>query len=48
MPETIKEWAALASFILAVASAFAEEHQIMMMACVLCVGYTFFAIKESK
>jgi len=48
MPETIKEWAALASFILVVASAFAEEHQIMMMACVLCIGYTFLAMKESK
>jgi len=48
MPETIKEWTALASFILAVASAFAEEHQIMMMACVWCIGYTFLAIKEVK
>ena len=48
MPETIKEWAALASFILAVASAFAGEQQIMMMACVWCVGYTFLAMKESK
>ena len=48
MPENIKEWAALASFILAVASAFAEEHQIMMMACVLCIGYTLLTIKESK
>ena len=48
MPKTIKEWAALASFVLVVASAFAEEHQIMMMACVWCVGYTFLAMKESK
>jgi hypothetical protein len=48
MPENIKEWAALASFVLAVASAFAEERQIMMIACVWCIGYTLFAIKESK
>jgi hypothetical protein len=48
MPETIEEWAALASFILAVASAFAEEHRIMMMACVWCIGYTFLAMRRSN
>jgi hypothetical protein len=48
MPETIEEWAALASFILAVASAFAEEHRIMMMASVWSIGYTLLAMRRSK
>jgi hypothetical protein len=48
MPETIEEWAALASFILAVASAFAEEHRIMMTACVWCIGYTIVALRRSN
>ena len=47
MPETIEDWAVLASFILAVASAFAEERQIMMMASVWCIGYTFLAMRRS-
>ena len=48
MPETIKEWTALASFVLAVASAFAEERQIMMIACVWCIGYTLLAMRDAK
>jgi hypothetical protein len=48
MPETIEEWAALASFILAVASAFAEELQIMMMASVWSIGYTILAMRRSN
>ena len=48
MPETIEEWAALASFILAVASALAEEHQIMMMASVWSIGYTVLALRKAK
>lgn len=48
MPETIKEWASVLSFVLVVASAFAEEHQIMMMACVWCIGYTLLAMREAK
>ena len=48
MPETIEEWAALASFILVVASALAEERQIMMAACVWCVGYTVLALRRSE
>jgi hypothetical protein len=48
MPETIEDWAVLVSFILAVAAAFAEDGQIMMMACVWCVGYTFLAIRRSN
>jgi hypothetical protein len=48
MPETIEEWAALASFILVVASAFAEEHRIMMMASVWSIGYTLLAMRRSK
>ena len=48
MPETVEEWAALASFILVVASAFAEERQIMMASCVWCIGYTLLAMKRSK
>ena len=48
MPETIEEWAALLSFILAVASAFAEELQIMMMASVWAIGYTILAMRRSN
>jgi hypothetical protein len=48
MPETIEEWAALASFILVVASAFAEELQIMMMASVWSIGYTILAMRRSN
>ena len=48
MPETIEEWAALASFILAVAAAFAEEHRIMMMASVWAIGYTLLAMRRSN
>jgi len=48
MPETIEEWAALLSFILVVASAFAEELQIMMMASVWAIGYTILAIRRSN
>lgn len=48
MPETIEEWAVLASFILAVASAFTEDLQIMLAACVWCVGYTILALRRSN
>jgi hypothetical protein len=48
MPETIEEWAALLSFILAVASAFAEELQIMMTASVWAIGYTILAMRRSN
>ena len=47
MPETIEDWAVLASFILAVAAAFAEDRQIMLMACVWCIGYTALALRRS-
>jgi hypothetical protein len=47
MPETLEEWLALASFILAVAAAFAEEHQIMMMACVWSIGYSIVAMRRA-
>ena len=48
MPKTIVEWAALASFILAVAAAFADDSQIMITACVWCIGYTALAIRRSN
>ena len=48
MPETIEEWAALASFVLAVAAAFADDSQIMITACVWCIGYTALAIRRSN
>jgi len=48
MPETIEDWAVLVSFILTVAAAFAEERQIMVMACVWCIGYTILAIRRSN
>jgi hypothetical protein len=48
MPETLEEWLALASFILAVAAAFAEEIQILLMACVWCIGYTIVAMRRSN
>ena len=48
MPETIQEWAVLASFILAVAAAFTEDLQIMLMACVWCIGYTILTIRRSN
>ena len=48
MPETIEEWAALASFILVVASALAEERQIMMASCVWCIGYTLLSMRKNK
>jgi hypothetical protein len=48
MPETIEEWAVLASFILAVVAALTEDYQIMLMACVWCVGYTLLAIRRSN
>jgi hypothetical protein len=48
MPETIEDWAVLASFILAVAAAFAEDRQIMLMACVWCVGYAVLALRRSN
>jgi hypothetical protein len=48
MPETIEEWASVASFVLVVASALAEERQIMMAACVWCIGYTLLAMRRSE
>lgn len=48
MPETIEEWAALASFVLVIAAAFAEEIRIMLMACVWCIGYSILAMRRSN
>jgi hypothetical protein len=48
MPETIEDWAVLASFILAIAAALTEDLQIMLMACVLCVGYAILALRRSN
>jgi hypothetical protein len=48
VPETIEDWAVLASFILAVAAAFTEDLQIMLMACVWCVGYAILALRRSN
>jgi len=48
MPETIEEWASLLSFVLAIAAAFTEDFQIMMMACVWCIGYTILAMRRSN
>jgi hypothetical protein len=47
MPETIQEWLALASFILVVASAFAGQTGLMMMACVWCIGYSLISMRRS-
>ena len=48
MPETIEEWAAVAAFVLALATALTEDYQIMLMACVWCIGYTFLAMRRSN
>jgi hypothetical protein len=48
MPETIEEWAILASFILAVAAAFAEDLQIMLMSCVWCIGYLILTLSRQQ
>jgi len=48
MPETLEEWLALVSFAIVVASAFAGETVLMMMACIWCIGYCLISMRRSN